>query len=59
MADCLRILSENTAPIGHGKYIESRWTDLINPAPEDARTPEEVVERMKKRLKAVGSLGCI
>ena len=42
VSDCLRIISENTAKIGGGSYITSKFADIINPKPVDSRTGEEI-----------------
>ena len=42
VADCLRIISENTAKVGGGSYITAKFADIINPKPEDNRTGEEI-----------------
>ena len=42
IADCLRILSENTAKVGGGSYITAKFSDIINPKPVEKRTGEEI-----------------
>ena len=42
IADCLRIISENTAKIGGGSYITAKFADIINPKPVDNRAGEEI-----------------
>lgn len=42
IADCLRILSENTAKVGGGSYITAKFADIINPKPVEKRTGEEI-----------------
>ena len=42
VADCLRIISENTAKMGGGSYITAKFPDIINPKPVDNRTGEEI-----------------
>lgn len=42
IADCLRILSENTAKMGGGSYITAKLSDIINPKPVEKRTGEEI-----------------
>ena len=41
-AECLRIISENTAKMGGGSYITVKLADIINPKPVDNRTGEEI-----------------
>lgn len=49
VADCLRIISENTAKMGGGSYITAKLTDIINPNPVDNRTGEEIAADIIKR----------
>lgn len=42
IADCLRILSENTAKMGGGSYITAKLSDIINPKTVEKRTGEEI-----------------
>ena len=48
VADCLRIISENTAKIGGGSYITAKFADIINPKPVDNRTGEEIAANIIK-----------
>ena len=50
-AECLRIITENTAKIGGGSYIEIRLHDILNPKPVDNRTSEDIIEGIKNKLK--------
>ena len=49
IADCLRIISENTAKMGGGSYITAKFADIINPKPVDNRTGEELAADIIKR----------
>ena len=49
IADCLRIISENTAKMGGGSYITVKLADIINPKPVDNRTGEEIAADIIKR----------
>lgn len=51
ITDALRVISESTAAIGRGKYMQKRFADIIDPKPEETRTPEEVMEYMKNKLR--------
>ena len=42
VAECLRIISENTAKMGGGPYITAKFEDIINPKPVDNRAGEEI-----------------
>ena len=49
VADCLRIISENTAKMGGGSYITVKLADIINPKPVDNRTGEEIAADIIKQ----------
>ena len=42
IADCLRMVTENTAKAVCGSYITAKFADIINPKPVDNRTGEEI-----------------
>ena len=48
-AECLRIISENTAKMGGGSYITVKLADIINPKPVDNRTGEEIAADIIKQ----------
>lgn len=48
-AECLRIISENTAKMVGGPYIVSKLSDIINPKPVEKRTGEEIAADIIKR----------
>lgn len=50
IADCVRLLTENTAKFGGGSYVNLRYEDIINPKPEETRSPEEVINNVKMGL---------
>lgn len=62
ITECLRYISENTAKtaaamIGDGaevKYISKPFDDILNPKPQDTRTPEEIIAKMKEKIKKIG-----
>ena len=41
-AECLRVITENTAKMGGGSYITAKLPDIINPKPVEKRTGEEI-----------------
>lgn len=48
-AECLRVISENTANFSGGSYIQGKLKDILDPKPVDNRTGEEIaVEIIKK-----------
>ena len=48
-AECLRVITENTAKIGGGSYITAKLSDIINPKPVDNRSCEEIAADIIKR----------
>ena len=48
-AECLRIISENTAKIGGGSYITVKLDDILNPKQVENRTGEEIAADIIKR----------
>jgi hypothetical protein len=53
VTDALRSISENTAKFGGGGYIKARYADLINPKPEDNRTQEEIIAKIREGLRSL------
>ena len=53
VTDCLKLIAENTANISRGKYMKSRYHDIIHPAKVDDRTGDEIVEDIIKRAGLV------
>lgn len=52
VTDGLRMIARNTAGIiPMGTYPEKRYHEILHPAPEETRTPEEVKNYMLQRLK--------
>jgi hypothetical protein len=47
----LRILTENTAKICGGSYIEVKLQDVLDPKPVDNRTAEDIIEGIREKLK--------
>lgn len=41
-AECLRIMTENTAKMGGGSYIQIKLQDILEPKKVDNRTGEEI-----------------
>ena len=48
-AECLRIITENTAKISCGSYITAKLADIINPKPVDKQTGEEIAADIIRR----------
>lgn len=54
IAECLRMLTENTAKISGGAYLKVKYEDIINPPKEEKRTPEEIIDKISDKLKKIG-----
>ena len=52
-AECLRIITENTAKMGGGSYITAKLADIIDPKKVDNRTGDEIVSDIIKRAGLV------
>ena len=50
-AECLRIMTENTAKMGGGSYIEAKLQDILDPKPVDSRTADDIIEGIRNKLK--------
>ena len=57
VTDSLRIIGENTAKFAGGGYLKSRWADVVDSRPKEARTGEEIVAEVIKKsgLKLITS----
>ena len=53
-AEALRIMTENTAKYAGGGYMKLKYTDLIDPKPEEKRTGNEIIEMMRKKIADIG-----
>lgn len=54
VAETLRCMSESVAMFAGGPYMPTKWADIIDPKPEETRTPEQVIDQVMGRLKEVG-----
>lgn len=50
MAECLRVITENTARFGGGSYIQVKLQDILDPKPVENRTADEIIEGIRKKL---------
>lgn len=54
VTDSLRLISENTAHFGQGKYMSIRFADMIEKrADEPQRTSEEIKQSVFDTLKSI------
>jgi hypothetical protein len=62
ITECMRHISENTAKTAsallgenaEAKYMSVSFEDIIHPKPQDKRTPEEIILKMKEKIKKIG-----
>ena len=52
-AECMRTITENTAKFAGGSFVQAKYSDLIDPKPEDNRTCEEITAEVVKRCGLV------
>ncbi len=52
-AECLRMITENTAKISGGSYIQERFIDIIEPKKQDSRSCEEITAEIVQRCGLV------
>ena len=52
IADCLKVISENTAKSVSGSYITIRWADIIDPKPQIEQKEGEAKERICSKLRS-------
>lgn len=52
-AECLRTMTENTAKFVGGSFVQAKYSDLIDPKPQDSRTCEEITAEVVKRCGLV------
>ena len=50
-AECLRIISENTAKSGGGSYIQVKLEEILSPKPVDNRTTDEIINSIKNKIE--------
>lgn len=50
-AECLRTISENTAKMGGGSYIQAKLDDILDPKPVDTRTANEIIDGIKDKIE--------
>lgn len=50
IADCVRLAGEGIAGLSGGSYVTKRWSDLVDPTPEDDRTCEEITADLVSRM---------
>lgn len=52
-AECLRTITENTAKLAGGSFVQASFLDMIDPKPQDERTCEEITADVVRRCGLV------
>lgn len=52
MARATRLLTENTASLGSGKYMQMEYDEIINPKPEEKRSAQDIINDMKAKINS-------
>lgn len=53
-ADAIMSISNNTAMVVNGEYVQTRLADLLEPPDNDGRSAEEIIEDISKKLEEIG-----
>ena len=46
-------MTENTAKMGGGSYIQAKLQDILDPKPVDNRTADDIIEGIRNKLKEI------
>ena len=49
VTECLRMITENTAKIAGGKFIEKSYQDIVSPKPQ--KSADEIVNSIKAKFR--------
>lgn len=52
-ADCLKFIAENTTRYAGGSYPKTRYAEIVDPAPEESRTEEEIISSIRERISKI------
>lgn len=52
-AECLRVISENTAKFAGGEWVQAKYADIITPKRQDNRTCEEITAEIVQKCGLV------
>jgi len=55
VTDALKTITENTAKYAGGSYIKGRYFDLEGPKPLETRTPNQIIQQIKGKIKKISS----
>jgi hypothetical protein len=51
VAECLRLVTENTAKTGGGSYVRVKYYDIVNPKQVDNRSANEIIDGIKDKIE--------
>lgn len=49
-AECLRIITENTAKLCEGSFISAKLVDILNLKPQETRTADDIINGLKNKI---------
>ena len=49
-AECLRIITENTAKHVGGTYVNTKLNEILDPSPAETRSSDEIIEGIRKKM---------
>ena len=52
VTDALKVLTKNTANHAGSTYLTARYVGIIDTSKPETRTQEEIVERIRRKIKA-------
>lgn len=53
VTDSLKAIAENTSKYAGGSYMRVRFAEILNPKPEETRTPEDIISGIKEKLAEI------
>lgn len=54
ITDVMRLTLDAVARLGNGNVNIPRYADIIKPPKEEKRTPDEIIDHMKAKIRALG-----
>lgn len=56
IAECARIITENTAKMGGGSYMSIKFHEIIEPKPKVERSAEDIIGGIRKKIDDMKNL---
>jgi hypothetical protein len=45
------MMGENVARVAGGGYVSVKYADIIDPKPEETRTPDQIIDGLRAKIK--------